>query len=653
MQKRKNLIIKERKEIHGNRFFIPILFVVVSWLLEIIQFGFLGYDHMLPNIPLFDLFIIMAIAGIIYLVKYTPIMITIFFIFIGTQTIVNILNVNIYYIFGDLFTLDYLQLMDEATSVFETEFLHYNSIITYIGILLVVIIAIVLLCRFNKLTLKVKRWTQTTFVLVVLILCEIFGYAMINITINSIETHQSFLWNEVSMKHTKYGMYGYYGFYLKNIQQSIGLNYDLSDEEKKELINYIKDGETTIESLDGSLAGDNMIVILCESIDSFAIDPINTPFLYSLTSGGACNFTNFYAHNKTNVSESIVITGNNAKQLSYSTILSTSGFDYPYTLPKLFEEQNTGAKTNYLHSYTNKFYDRGLVYSDDIVGFDNLFFVEDFVSDKSTNNYMWTSEQQFVEFFKDSIVPTGDDPFLTCYATVSSHGNYDSEKLNFGNLYDLYDQNLDEYLEYYKQHYNQDVLTNSVFLNRLRNYKVAAMDLDRAVQKIFKTLDEKGKLDSTTVVLYGDHNAYYHDLCYDVKGISKNDYSNIEINNVPLIIYNSKLQAGSYSQFCSTYDIFPTLCELHGLKYNKNLVHGNNLFSDDIKNSVFVSFIADEMFNSKFYTKNLKEVITISALDGYFAEEEFIERVFQFYEKQGKIEKIYLHNLTKNIKKKS
>ena len=41
-----------------------------------------------------------------------------------------------------------------------------------------------------------------------------------------------------------------------------------------------------------------------------------------------------------------------------------------------------------------------------------------------------------------------------------------------------------------------------------------------------KTLEEKGRDDDTSIVFFADHNAYYSDLCYKVRGTEKTDYEN-------------------------------------------------------------------------------------------------------------------------------
>ena len=124
---------KSKYILSSNRVFIPVLFIVVSIVLECIQFKILGYDSSFPQVSLFNISVILIIAGIIYLSKYTPAMLSIFFVFIGLQIVINLVNANIFFIYGDLFTIDYLFLGDEGAAAFEWGFLDFNSIFLYIG----------------------------------------------------------------------------------------------------------------------------------------------------------------------------------------------------------------------------------------------------------------------------------------------------------------------------------------------------------------------------------------------------------------------------------------------------------------------------------------------------------------------------------------
>jgi len=654
----------QKYEVDSNRLIVPILFMAVTIILELVNFLYIGFKNdfgqqlTFPVVWLLNIGAMFIIAALIYAVKTKWAMATVFFVFIGLQTTINIINVQIYSIFGDLFTFGYFELRNEAVAAFEWSFIDFGAIFIYLGILAAIIASIVLLYKYNKRKIQLTRLSAYIFSAILVLLIEFTGLSMMDYQIrylennngSNVEGNQSFLWQSFALKSESYKQFGYYGFYIKNVYDSVLLGLKTPHQEIKELEQYIADGETTESDLDGRLSGDNLILVLCESLDTFAIDPINTPFLYNLMHGNSSSFTSFYGNNKTNVSEHISLTGNMAKKFTVNTLMNQfNGYDYEYTLPKLFKQSNSNAKVNYFHSYIGSFYNRETTYGVNEdgsgIGFDNIYSLEDYSGEKTDVFGEWARDEQFINDMSDLFIPN-EGQFFSCYATISTHGPYTKYKANFEDLYQQYDDNYLDYKTYLESIGMGHILDDSSIKNELRGYKVGAIDLNNAIKRIFELLEEKGKLEDTTVVLYGDHNSYYEDLCYRIKGV-KEKSSEIEGYNIPLIIYNSDLPKGQFDVFCNTYDIFPTICELHGLNYNKNLVHGHNIYSSDIENSFFASHLSDQMFNRDFYSTNISNVEWIGENCTEDDLKKFKQLAELFYQKQAKIELIYLYNIAK------
>ena len=151
------------------------------------------------------------------------------------------------------------------------------------------------------------------------------------------------------------------------------------------------------------------------------------------------------------------------------------------------------------------------------------------------------------------------------------------------------------------------------------------------------------KLGLKDTVMFADHNCYYHDTTNHIKGIDKTEYSNIKLYNIPFMIYSKNLTPEQNYNYCNTYDIYPTICDLLGLKTNGSFVQGYSVFSEDIKNSVFISFL-NGIYSDKFYTTNVVDCIKLK--DGLTDADllEFQLNVINFYLKQEQIEKIYKMN---------
>jgi arylsulfatase A-like enzyme len=170
------------------------------------------------------------------------------------------------------------------------------------------------------------------------------------------------------------------------------------------------------------------------------------------------------------------------------------------------------------------------------------------------------------------------------------------------------------------------------------------MDTDAMVGILFDHLAQNNMLDNTTVLLFSDHNAYYHDLSWTIKGTDVADNSSTITHGVPLMIYSSKLAGQNIANFCNTYDIYPTICNAFGFEYSTAFALGVDMLSADIENSMFMSFLTG-FYSQTCYSKNasiykLYNGATAADLD-YFK-----RRICKFYDKQIKLDKIYYRGWT-------
>lgn len=167
---------------------------------------------------------------------------------------------------------------------------------------------------------------------------------------------------------------------------------------------------------------------------------------------------------------------------------------------------------------------------------------------------------------------------------------------------------------------------NDEMMYRFLWYKSAAMDLDKTIQTMLDYLQSTGRLDSTTILLFADHNAYYNDLTYAMKDIEKTaiNAGNVELYHIPCVIYDNKLKnklntltemraslnisknniGDGYmvKHFASTFNLMPTLCDVLGLDYNPNFYMGSSIFNPKSMTEIFQSNIAGTpYFNDRLY----------------------------------------------------
>lgn len=651
------------------------LYVLFSFLMEIINFVSLKMG-VLPTNILLDLAFWMIVAGILLLIPSDIARIVISSVLIFLQMALNIANETLINITSSVFHLSQFKQASEGTEGFDWGLI--NWWVVAINVLMFasfLTIALVINKKVKKsLDEKIKKKIVT---IVASILCfEAVGLSFAFIG-NSVyknshdkiysETYagESVLWNGMYFRNETFKALGTFGFYFKDLATEINYSSKLNAEQISAVKNALESSNSdtstysnlAVDSATGKT--DNLIYILMESLDTFAIDPYNTPNLWKLAYGDDTTyedasaasssvvqgtyFSNFHGFNYTNDSEVISILGHTTIKNRLFDTYNSVGIEVPYSLPNLFK--NAGyTNVNFFHGYIKTYYNRNILNKE--LGYSNVYGIEDSKFKTSTFGG-WISDSEYIEDMMDKFIPEGDEPFFSFYTSITAHGPYDYKNERLDANKQVYDANYEKYSAYMKANGNY-LPTDETYASYLRQYKSAVMEDDKMVGKIFEELERQGKLDTTTIVLFADHNCFYHNMSAVMKeaDISKGD---IELYNIPLYIYNDSLTKGVNNTFCTTYDLYPTLCSMFGFEYNTALTHGYDILSDDIKNSYFVSFKTGA-FNENYYTDNLYKIYATNDKN-LGKEQEFKNQVLNFYKKQNIIENIYKTKYLKVTKK--
>ena len=383
---------------------------------------------------------------------------------------------------------------------------------------------------------------------------------------------------------------------------------------------------------------------MMESFEWFAIDPYNTPNLWALKTGTDNDyipkqgmvFTNDISNNKTNASENLCMLGYMPNEATFS-VKSENTYATKFSLPNLFESQ--GYTTSYFHNWRINFFSRDKINKQ--IGFDNIYSLKDFEhQNKSTTFNYYNLESDFVDQFMDKIAPA-DKKFFSFYTTVSSHGTYSVQNPRFEKYFQTYESNLDSMKEWFTEQ-GYIYPTEEKHQAYLKEYKAAAMDTDEMIGKIFKHLQDNNILDTTNILLYSDHNAYYEELTNIIKGTERGEHNNTYSYTVPMMFYSQKLQLSTIDTFCSTYDIYPTLCSFYGLPYNTYNSLGKNILSADISNTIYYSALTG-FYSPTCYSKNMQYIEKYkNASDADV--DTFKSNVCEFLNKQRTLNIVYKSN---------
>lgn len=638
-----------------NRLRYILIYSLSAIFLELIVFMTLDFGY-LPKYLLFDIGLIFVIDGILFLIKGRKKKIALIITLLSLQALLNCVNVCYYWALGDIFSFELLLLGAETAKAFSLKFLDFKSIFLNIFAMTFIILCLLYFTKHEKKQENVpyKRFSALAILLSMFMFISVSGVGIKFVAENALaevsltDTYyvaksDVYLYDKFHFKQQAFKKFGTFGFYSKGILDLV-FNGSIDKKEKKELIEYAN-SNIVAENPNALLKDNNLIVFMLESFEWWAIDPILTPTLYSFLNGEATAFTNFRGRNKTNVSEAISVLGNTVKTADFQLLSRSKNFKPSNALPYKFRD--LGYTANFFHPYDGTFYKRNRVNKS--YGYESVNALQSVKwSIPSFGDFYL--EEDFIKEVIDKMVPT-DKQFFSFYLTVGTHGPYESFNKRYADYFELYEQNLPQ-IKTYMESEGYHFPTNKKYYNILKEYKCAAMDTDRMLAYLLQDLENKNLLDTTTVLLYSDHNCYYDNLDliirYGTIDVSPNNSHNY---NIPFMIYDKKLPKQQIDTFCNTYDIYPTICELFGLEYSKNLTQGYNVFSDEIENSLFASNLM-AIFTDRIYSYSINDIYDTSKL-GDVTEEEIIKfqlNAIKFYEKQDKIDKIYINKLNKYVR---
>lgn len=623
--KQNKLKILAKYQLGLNQIIKPIVFFAISFILEIVSFAMFnfkttsGNTQLLPQYLLFDIGAWLIICAFMLCTHRNWISNIVFYLALFSEVGIFIMNATLKSGFGYLFTFDMVDLISEMTASIDISFINYKLIfISILGASIVISIPLLIDKFLQSKHITIKKVSKSIFCLLFFLITFTIGtgaYATQTALLKTSKANpeissDKYQYENLLITDLAYQKFGSCGFYLKNLYDSIFHNNTTSADTDTIIKNY--NLSTVNKNTSAKLYGDNLIVIMLESFEWFTIDPYNTPNLWALKTGTASSsitrqamvFTNYNSNNKTNISENLCMLGYMPSVCNFNT-MSNKEFSTKYSLPNLLKAE--GYNTSFFHNWDKEFYTRGTTNKN--IGFDNIYTLEDFNHENKSSKFnFYNLDSDFANQFMQQIAPTDGSKFISFFTTISTHGAYDVVNPRFERYYTEYDKNIDDMKTWFLNqgyHYPSEPKMQAI----LKEYKSAAMDTDVMIGNLFTHLKDNNLLDDTTVVIYSDHNAFYHNLTNEVKSTNKADYSSQTSYVVPLMIYSEKLEPSTIDTFCSPYDLYPTLCELYGLPYNTINAQGKDMLSSEISETIYMSHLTG-FYNDKCYSKNMQYIIS-------------------------------------------
>ena len=427
------------------------------------------------------------------------------------------------------------------------------------------------------------------------------------------------------------------------------------DEAAKTFREYydIHNEETSNNKYTDLFKGKNVIVIHGESLQGFTMnvklnDQVLTPNLNKLASEGIY-FSNFYSQESVGNSSDSEFTLLSSLMPSSSGTVFMNYFDREYvTMPKLLKEK--GYYTFSMHGNSGISWNRNVVHP--LLGYDDFYYyTKDYDIDEKIG--LGLSDKSFFRQSVD-IINNFDDtkkPFYGTLIMLTNHTPFNDIGEYSDYVVDLIPNQEINSLETDQMNVDENSLQNKddgtdeliPFLSgtKLGNYFRSVHYADEAIGELMQELDEKGLLDNTIVVIYGDHDAklkqaeykrffeseYIDDCLIDPtnKINEVNDYT-YEINRkVPFIIWSKDIidteYSGKYDEVMGMIDVMPTLGNMLGIHNDYAL--GHDIFSIDDNVVVFPSgnWITNKIYyntsKNDFYPLMMDTPIGQDYIDNY------------------------------------
>lgn len=507
---------------------------------------------------------------------------------------------------------------------------------------------------------KKKRFLGT-------IITGISVYALFFMTVTALEySRLSKQWNREFLV-TKFGVYTYQmNDLFKSLDAKFNtlFGYDNAAKDFREYYNSKEPSKTN--EYTNKFKDKNVIVIHAESVQKIAMtlkfnDQEVTPNLNKLAKEGMF-FSNYYSQVSSGTSSDAEFTFSSSLLPVTNGAVAVSYWNREYeSIQHLLKD--SGYNTLSFHGNNGSFWNRDNFHK--TLGYNTFYSKKSYkvteensiglgISDKAffkqTTDLLKTEHEKNGKFFATMIMLSNHTPF----SDVDKYGEFDvdiKEDVKKTN------ENGEEVTETVSHPYMEGT--------KLGNYFKSVHYADSAIGELLTELDEKGLLDNTILVIYGDHDAklpkkdyvklYNYDKETDeIKDKDAEDYIDVDYykyeldRSVPFIIWtkDEKLEK-NITTAMGMIDAMPTLANMLGVTPKYNL--GNDIMNLDDNLVVFPN--GNWLTNNIYYNSNKNEYKVLNT-DAVINETE-IEKNNAVAAKKLEISNdIILYDLIKNEKNK-
>jgi len=414
------------------------------------------------------------------------------------------------------------------------------------------------------------------------------------------------------------------------------LNDETTDETNKNLNEYFMNRKITKKNdMTGLFKGKNLVLIMMESVNEIIYEYPELYPNFAKMAGEGWYFENNYSPRNSCATMNNEFSGMTSLYSIYNTCTASKWKSNKYG-ESIFGVFNDADYITFSgHDYTDAYYPRRTIHPN--MGSGDYYGVNRLGISWSGEYKNWADDADFAKAMLkilDKKTEGNDKNFMMWMTSVSSHQPYSVDSIT-GN-------------KYYSISKNVKGLATDV-----RRYMSKLKYVDNMLGVMMEGLQERGMLEDTVFVLYGDHYPYAISTDHLNKALSYNTKSYKNNEKTPLVIYSPGIESKVFSGYTTYLNIVPTVANLFDLDYDPRYYLGDDVFSEDYKS---LAVFADGSWKNEtaFYSAS-KNNINYFSSDEYSAEEiqainNDIQQKIKISEKA--IKNNYFNYLTNGINKK-
>ena len=280
------------------------------------------------------------------------------------QVVVSVANEVLYHMSDMIFTLSLLGVANEGGKVFTVSMLNFKFIAGLSAIFIATVAALFFVGRSRKKTGIFLSAQVSVMLAVIYCMGIVAGINLFGAMLSTLKTadpndpyyiysDDSYLWETQFLSAKAFEKFGTFAFYYKNVSNffsdtdSAAGNIDIDAFlEESAWHSSLRPYEGFDNIMTGKFAGQNLVVIVIESGEWYAINKEYTPTLYALATQGIA-MTNYYTRDKTNHSEAMSILGSYPVN---SDVTEITDHTLPFTAPNILG--GDGYTSQYFHAMT-------------------------------------------------------------------------------------------------------------------------------------------------------------------------------------------------------------------------------------------------------------------------------------------------------------